>query len=229
MFRLILAKIVVGVAVFWATAANAQESKLVYSDDNGVEMFYNLVNTGQLVSCSEQFKNDPKYTTKRLRIWRVIVTVANRSRKRIFPRDWSSSINVEDSGGSSLDYCHFEWHPSMSPFAGSEHSLMSFGVTHNPRNIIAPGQRLQVSRYIYLYEDRKPVVTSAFFPGYTVAKEKTAGKKKKPTKKQGRTVERYADGTVHEGPYENGKRHGRWVLRFPNGVVDGPRRTKAPM
>ena len=72
----------------------------------------------------------------------------------------------------------------MSSFAGSEHSLMSFGVTHNPRNIIAPGQTLQVSRYIYLYEDRKPVVTSSFFPGYTIAKEKTAGKKKAEPKPQ---------------------------------------------
>ena len=41
-----------------APVANAQESKLLHSDANGVEMIYQLINTGQLVGCSEQFKDD---------------------------------------------------------------------------------------------------------------------------------------------------------------------------
>ena len=100
-----------------------------------------------------------------------------------------------------MDYCSFDRHPSFLPFAGSEHSLLSFGVSHNPRNVIAPGQTLQVSRYIYLYEGRRPVVTSWLFPGYTIVKEKTAGKekaepkpqqqaKKKPAKKAGKPAKR---------------------------------------
>ncbi len=38
-------------------------------------------------------------------------------------------------------------------------------------------------------------------------------------KHQGDWVERYANGTVNEGPYVEGKRHGRWILRNADGNV----------
>ena len=42
-------------------------------------------------------------------------------------------------------------------------------------------------------------------------------------KHHGLWVERYASGTVQEGPYVNGKRHGDWVLRSASGnVFEGP-------
>ena len=42
-------------------------------------------------------------------------------------------------------------------------------------------------------------------------------------KKHGRWVLRYADGGVQEGSYVDGKKHGRWVERFANGrVEEGP-------
>ena len=42
-------------------------------------------------------------------------------------------------------------------------------------------------------------------------------------KREGHWVERYASGTVQEGPYVDGKQHGRWVVRFANGTVsEGP-------
>ena len=41
-------------------------------------------------------------------------------------------------------------------------------------------------------------------------------------KKQGRGVLRFAGGTVEEGPYVDGKRHGRWVRRLAGVVLEGP-------
>lgn len=42
-------------------------------------------------------------------------------------------------------------------------------------------------------------------------------------RKQGRWVVRFADGGVAEGPYVDGKWHGRWVWRYANGnVAEGP-------
>ena len=38
-------------------------------------------------------------------------------------------------------------------------------------------------------------------------------------KRHGRWVVRYADGSVHEGPYVDGKAHGRWVARGADGTV----------
>ena len=46
-------------------------------------------------------------------------------------------------------------------------------------------------------------------------------------KREGHWVQRYADGTVEEGPYVDGNQHGRWMARFADGgslegpVVDG--------
>ena len=36
-------------------------------------------------------------------------------------------------------------------------------------------------------------------------------------KTNGQWTERYASGTVDEGPYVDGKRQGRWIIRFPSG------------
>ena len=42
-------------------------------------------------------------------------------------------------------------------------------------------------------------------------------------KRHGDWVERFADGTVQEGPYVDGKMHGRWVLRGADGSIgEGP-------
>ena len=38
-------------------------------------------------------------------------------------------------------------------------------------------------------------------------------------KRQGKRIERLEDGSVHEGRYVEGKRHGKWVLRSVNGDV----------
>ncbi len=44
-------------------------------------------------------------------------------------------------------------------------------------------------------------------------------------KRHGRWVLRYASGQVEEGPFVDGKRHGRWVVRFAKGILaeaEGP-------
>ena len=146
---------------------NPANAEVVYKDEHGVQVEYRITDTGKYVYCEN--KDDPDYTTKKIKIWKATVTLTNNSGRRIKPLGGGThimtTITVEEDRGSSLDYCFY------MPVFGGFHSPgypdqggLPFDLTlYYP---VKPGQSFSKSEYLYLYEDRKPVMTSWSFSGY---------------------------------------------------------------
>ena len=148
------------------------DAEVVYQDEHGVQVEYRFTDTGKYVRCEKQFARN--YTTKKIKIWKATVTLTNNSGRRIKPPigGMTANITVDENRGSSLDYCFYfkltGFHSPGYPDQGG----VPFDLTlFYP---VKPGQSFSKSVYLYLYEDRKPVMTSWFFSGYEFVADKPA-------------------------------------------------------
>jgi len=149
---------------------NSTDAEVVYNDEHGVRLEYRFTVTGKYVHC--EYKDDTDYTSKKIKIWKATVTLTNNSGRRIkaVPGPMTATIIVEEDRGSVLDYCFyspiFGFHSIGYPDQGG----LPFGVMlYYP---IEPGKSFSESRYLYLYEDRKPILTRWDFSGYVFLEDK---------------------------------------------------------
>lgn len=151
---------------------NFADAEVVYNDKNGVRAEYRITDTGRYVHCEEQFKNDPLYTTKKIKIWKVTITFTNNSNRNIrFPGRGVGYMKVRPNRGSPLDYCfHFPDDDSGHlPQHGDRR--MHFVIPRADLNDVQSGESLSETRYWYLYEGRKPIVESWRVLEYRFLKE----------------------------------------------------------
>lgn len=119
-----------GLVVLLCVWGNPVEARVLYGDKHGVRVEYAATDTGQSVSCSANAADDPNYTTRKIRIWKVSLKITNGSGRRIKPRDPEIAVmNVDPSQGSTLDYCWYEKLPNFSKVDGQsdQHKLL-FGI-----------------------------------------------------------------------------------------------------
>ena len=181
-----LAILIIGVIALLCTSAPPAAAEVVYHDKHGIKMEYRFTDTRQQVFCDSRFKDGPDYTPKKIKIWKATVTLTNGSGKRIRPQVGGSTatINVEEDKGSSLDYCSYSRIHHLWNVGYPDQGGLPFGVSmFYPIN---PGKSLSNSVYLYLYEDRKPVMTRWDFSGYRFAEDKK-NKPKKPQQTAKRT------------------------------------------
>lgn len=174
--RRTLAAAVFSIGCFPVVSGNVAGAEVLYSDKHGVKMEYRMTDTGHYVRCDD--KNDPNYD-KKIKIWKVTVTVTNGSGKRIKPRDRTvATITPKVDRGSSLDYCFYFSKFALRSIGYPDRGGLPFGIILGVRSPINAGQSLSESKYLYLYEDRKPIMTMWSFNGYDFVKDKPKGRQR---------------------------------------------------
>ncbi len=147
------------------------DAEVVFSDKNGVTVEYRIIDTGKYTHCAD--KNDPDYTSKKIKIWKATVILTNNSTGRIKPQGRTvATINVgEDIRGGP--YCFYYNVPNFHSIGYPDQGGLPLGIMLGMVYPINPGKSISESEYLYLYEDRKPIMTSWFFSGYYLLKDKT--------------------------------------------------------
>ena len=172
MKRKTFAMLIVGISLS-CMPENSADAEVLYNDEHGVRMEYRITDTGKYVRCNDQ--NDPKYSDKKIKIWKATVTLTNQSGRRIKPPigGMAATIGVEEDWGSAQDYCSYDTLSGFHSIGYPEqpyHGGPLLGVRlYYP---VKPGKSFSESRYFYLYEDRKPIMTEWNFNGYEFLADK---------------------------------------------------------
>ena len=170
--RRALAAAVFSIGCFPVVSGHVAEAKVLYADDHGVRVVYDVVDTGQYTFCEGPPEDDLNYTDKKIRIWKVTLQITNGSGRKITPQSaLIAHINVDPDQGSSLGYCSYRTVGTLRKLDGQPEQRKSpFGIASGVY-FIGPGKTFSNSTYLYLYEDQKPLLTKWVFGGYTFSQD----------------------------------------------------------
>ena len=176
-----LALVIIGVIALLGAVATPTAAEVLFNDKHGVRLEYTATDTGQFTTCSTAFADGPRYTNKKIKIWKVSLQITNGSGRRIKPESPQiATMTVDPSQGRSLDYCFYSTVGHLYKVDGhSDQHKFRFGLALGVY-AIAPGRTLSNSTYMYLYEDAEPKLTQWYFDGYTFLEDKK-NTPKKPT------------------------------------------------
>ncbi len=149
----------------WQTPAAAQT---LYSDRHGVRVVYSATDTGHVTTCSSSPTTDSNYSTERIKVWRIRLSITNGSSRQIRPDGPEiATVTVDPNQGSSLGYCSYQRLAGLYRIDGqSDQRKLLFGIALGVQ-AIAPGRTLSNSTYMYLYEHQQPALSRWQFLGYT--------------------------------------------------------------
>ena len=142
-------------------------SQTLYFDEEGVRLSLEIKNTGQSVSCENDW--DKNYSDKPLHIWKVTLSFRNGSDKVVVPKLVGvASIGVIPSDGKVLNYCGYKTKLELPTKAGSSgQHLFGFIIYDNQGKRIDAGKTVSYTTHLYLYAGVEPILESISFPGYT--------------------------------------------------------------
>ena len=157
------------------TGGTGAHEGVLYVDENGIKVEYKITDTGQYTYCSDS--NDAAWTDEKIKVWKATATLANDSDKWIKPLgEGVVTISVaEEQGSVDSDYCFYSGLPNFISIGYPEQGGPAFGITVGKVYSIKPGRSLSGSKFLYLYESRKPVLTDWFFAGYEFLPDKNNG------------------------------------------------------
>ena len=156
-------------ACFVAVPSGAE----VLYEENGVAVEYSATDTGRSTACSLSPERDANYSTKKVKVWKVALSITNGADRGITDLGpLIATVNVESDKGSIFDYCWFERVPGLHRIDGqSDHYKAGFGIAPAGVETVPPGRTLSNSTYLYLYDDRRPVLADWSFGGYSFVPE----------------------------------------------------------
>ena len=159
-------------------SGNVAEAEVLFSDRHGVQVVYDVVDTGKRVFCEGPPERDTNYTDKKIKIWKVTLKITNGSGRKIKPQGPSiAHIDVEPDQGSVLDYCYYRRVGNLYKVDGqSDQRKFMFGIASGVY-FIGAGKTFSNSTYLYLYEDQKPRLIRWHFDGYQFLKDDAKVKK----------------------------------------------------
>ena len=147
---------------------------ILYDDEHGIKVEYQFTDTGQYTYCDDS--NDAAWTDEKIKVWKATVTLTNDSGKRIKPLgEGAATISVAEQGNTASDYCFYSAVPNFISVGYPEQGGAAFGITVGKVYSVKPGRSLSGSKYLYLYESRKPVLTDWSFAGYDFLPDKNNG------------------------------------------------------
>ena len=147
---------------------------ILYDDEHGIKVEYQITDTGQYTYCDDS--NDAAWTDEKIKVWKATVTLTNDSGQRIKPLgEGAATISVAEQGDATSDYCFYSAVPNFISVGYPEQGGPAFGITVGKVYSVKPGRSLSGSKYLYLYESRKPVLTDWFFAGYEFLPDKNNG------------------------------------------------------
>lgn len=142
-------------------------AEVLFQDEHGVRVEYRAIDTGQSTSCSGPPETDINHSTKKIKVWKISLSITNGSNRRIKPNGTEiAHVNVEPDQGSSLGYCAYERLPNFHKIDGhGDQVKFMFGIAWGVF-AIPPGRTISNSTYMYLYEDQRPARGTWTFSGY---------------------------------------------------------------
>lgn len=146
--------------------ANSEETLF---EDNNVKVYYKIEDTGKTTKCKNDW--DANYTDKAIKVYKVSLTIENKSDSTIIPAvNSAASIDIKTCPYLiRYDYCgqiYIDDEYGRGTFGRSDTGGMVFFGISNLVGGIPPNKIVRNMRYLYAYEGLKPLLDAWEFGGY---------------------------------------------------------------
>jgi hypothetical protein len=148
------------------------EAQTLYTDDKGVMVFCKIEQTNQTCSCKGNFNSGDNFSTTKINIWKITLSIENGYSEAIVPRGIgiaNISIYPDPIKPYSHEYCNYKHIKNYEPNSKQSHldqSLYEWPIRGYKVEEIKSGVSITNTTYLYLYEGQKPKLTNSEFLGY---------------------------------------------------------------
>jgi len=156
--------------IIFCGVSNYLFSQELYKDENGVEVFYEIIKTDQITQCSRSQTRKENFSDNQIQIWKIKLSIKNGHDDVIIPRgNGIANISVHPSPLKPYvsDYCSYKTVKNYEPSKGwLGQSLFAWPIREFKVKEIRSGATLTNTTYLYLYKGQKPTLTNSEFLGY---------------------------------------------------------------